>query len=175
MAKKVEIIVTNPTTGDSKKILVTSKECEHLFRNGVQANNVSIPVHIRVAHVFRKEIKLYFELVEQGIPKCRAFKEAFKITSETPILIEMLDYVRREECKDVGFAALFNSFSATRKYNNAGKPITNVDANNEFYGWWGAQRLKSGIELRVASVRFMKFTSHLLWDEEFQRQVRAFV
>ena len=174
--KRIAVVVTDPSSGNSKRIEVTERDYERFFsRAGVQANNISIPIQVRVAHVFKPELHAYFDMVDQGIPKCRAFKEAFRITSDTPLLMEMLEYVREEERKNLRFADLFENLSGTWRYNNMGNPITNVDANNEFYTWWGAQRLKSGIELRVAYVRFMKFTSHLLWDEEFQQQVRAFV
>ena len=151
------------------------RQYEDLFSKGKQANNIAIPVYVRVAHVFKPELRVYFEMLGQGMPKCRAFKAAFKITSQTPLLLETLEFVRREERKDVSFTALFNSLPEIRKYSNTGKPITNVDLNNEFYTWWGAKRLKSSMELHVASIRFMQFTSRLLWDEEFQKQVATFV
>ena len=174
--KRVEVVLTDPSTGNSKKIEVTENDYRRLFsRPGVQANNISIPIQVRVAHVFKPELNVYFDMVDQGIPKCRAFKEAFRITSETPLLLEMLEYVRKEERKDISFASFFDNLPDNRKYTHMGKPITNVDLNNEFYKAWVAKRLEAGMELHVASIRFMKFTSHLLWDEEFQQQVRAFV
>lgn len=179
--KRISVVLTIPETGNSKVVEMSAKEVDSIMKNGIQANNINIPLHMRLAHIFSSEVKSYFKEIEQGSSKEAAFVNAFCFEAKHELIRAAVSAVGRVDCegrpliksKDLNFEKISQQLSSVRRTTDAMKPITNQDMNNEFYTWDGSKRLKSNIQLRVASVRFMQLVWHLFWNEEFQKKCRS--